>query len=49
MPGASPFDSAGVAEHYEDWYRTPFGRIADELESALLRDMLAGDQTVFGK
>lgn len=41
MSEGSPFEGAGVAEHYEDWYATPFGRIADELESALLRDLLA--------
>jgi len=37
----SPFSASGVARHYEDWYATPFGQLADALERALLAELLA--------
>jgi SAM-dependent methyltransferase len=37
---ASPFDDPAVAAGYEDWYETPWGRLADELETALILELL---------
>ncbi|MBL8695798.1 MAG: class I SAM-dependent methyltransferase [Planctomycetes bacterium] len=35
-----PFDDRAVVERYEEWYSTPFGRLADELETRALTDLL---------
>lgn len=40
--GTSPFDDPRVAGQYEDWYASPFGRLADELEQRMLYE-LTGD------
>ena len=39
--GSAPFELAEVVERYESWYATPYGRIADELERGMLRELLA--------
>lgn len=38
---ASPFHDPAVAAGYEDWYESPWGRLADELETALILELLA--------
>jgi len=35
-----PFDDRAVVERYEEWYSTPFGRLADELETQALTELL---------
>jgi ubiquinone/menaquinone biosynthesis C-methylase UbiE len=40
-PGSrSPFADAAVAAGYEDWYATPWGRLADELEQRMILELL---------
>jgi len=36
----SPFARPEVVGPYEDWYATPFGRVADRVERALIVDLL---------
>lgn len=40
-PDTNPFDRPDVVGTYEDWYATPFGRLADRIERRLLRELLA--------
>jgi SAM-dependent methyltransferase len=35
-----PFADAAVVDRYEEWYATPYGRVADELEVGLLLELL---------
>lgn len=39
--GASPFERADLADRYEAWYATPYGAVADRIESALILELLA--------
>jgi SAM-dependent methyltransferase len=36
----NPFTSGELVARYEDWYATPFGRIADRVEQDMLFDLL---------
>lgn len=39
--GANPFEDRDFVARYEDWYQTPFGRIAERVELAQLECLLA--------
>lgn len=40
MADRSPFEREDVVSHYEDWYGTPYGALADRIERAILSDLL---------
>ena len=38
---SGPFDDPWIVAHYEDWYASPFGVLAHEVELAFLEDLLS--------